>query len=71
MNIGDLVRYCSDPNDGRLGIVMSEVFDNRPTWEDEYPAVHVLTRHQHTGEEGMWTWLLEDIEVVSSVDGTV
>ncbi len=65
MKIGDLVRYCADPNDNRLGIVMSAVFDSRPTWEDEYPAVHVLTRHEHTNEEGTWTWLLEDIEVLS------
>ena len=71
MKIGDLVRYCADPNDGRLGIVMSEVYDLRPKWHDVYPAVQVLTRHQHTGEEGTWTWQLEDIEVVSSVDGTV
>ena len=65
MRIGDLVRYCADPNDGRLGIVMSAVFDMRPTWEDEHPAVCVLTRHEQTGEEGMWTWHLEDIEVLS------
>ena len=65
MRIGDLVRYCSDSNDGRLGIVMSEVFDMRPTWEDDHPAVWVLTRHSHSGEEGEWTWLLEDIEVLS------
>jgi hypothetical protein len=50
---------------------MSEVFDMRPDWEDAHLAVQVLARHQHTGEEGMWTWQLEDIEVVSSVDGTV
>ena len=65
MKVGDLVRYCADSDDGRLGIVMSEVFDMRPTWEDEYPGVDVLTRHQHTGEEGMWTWQLKEIEVVS------
>ena len=64
MKVGDLVRYCADPNDGRLGIVISEVFDNRPTWEGEYPAVHVLPRHQHTGEEGTWTWQLADIEIL-------
>ena len=71
MNIGDLVRYCADPNDRRLGIVMSEVFDQRPNWEDAHLAVQVLTRHGHTGDEGVWTWLLEDVEVVSSVDGTI
>ena len=60
LKVGDLVQHQGE----RLGIVISEVFDNRPTWEDEYPAVHVLTRHQHTGEEGMWTWHLEDIEVL-------
>ena len=70
MRIGDLVRrHQLDPAgrdlDRRLGIVMSEVFDMRPTWEDEHPAVHVLTRHSHSGEEGTWTWLLEDIEVLS------
>ena len=71
MKIGDLVRYCADCNDRRLGIVTSEVFDMRPDWGDAHIAVQVLARHQHTGEEGMWTWQLEDIEVVSSVDGTV
>jgi len=65
VNIGDLVRYCADPNDGRLGIVMSEVFDMRPDWEDEHPAVWVLTRHGHTGEEGEWAWQLADIEILS------
>ena len=65
MKIGDLVRYCADSDDGRLGIVMSEVFDTRPHWEDAHLAVHVLTRHSHSGEEGEWTWLLEDIEVLS------
>jgi hypothetical protein len=65
MKIGDLVRYCSDPNDGRLGIVISEVFDMRPNWEDPHLAVQVLTRHQHSGEEGTWTWQLEDIRIVS------
>ena len=70
MRIGDLVRrHQLDPagrdSDKRLGIVMSEVFDMRPTWEDEHPAVWVLTRHSHSGEEGEWTWLLEDIEVLS------
>jgi hypothetical protein len=62
VKIGDLVRYC---NDGRLGLVVSEVFEQRPKWEDEHPAVHVLTSHSHTGEEGTWTWLLKEIEVVS------
>ena len=62
MKIGDLVTWR---NDGRLGIVMSEVFDQRPKWKDEHPAVQVRTRHGHTGEQGTWTWLLEDIEVVS------
>ena len=65
MRIGDLVRYCADSDDGRLGIVMSEVFDTRPKWHAEYPGVDVLTRHQHTGEEGTYMWMLEDIEVVS------
>jgi len=41
------------------------VFDMRPDWEDTHLAVQVLTRHQHTGEEGTWTWQLEDVEVVS------
>ena len=62
MKIGDLVRYCDD---GRLGIVMSDVFDQRPNWELPHLAVWVLTRHGHTGEEGVWTWLLEEIEVLS------
>jgi hypothetical protein len=44
---------------------MSEVFDMRPDWEDAHLAVQVLTRHQHTGEEGTWTWQLEDIEILS------
>ncbi len=65
MRIGDLVRYCSDSNDGRLGLVVSEIFDTRPDWHDFYPAVDVLTRHQHTGEEGRYVWMLEDIEVLS------
>ena len=64
LKVGDLVRYCSDPNDGRLGIVISEVFDFRPTWEDYHPAVEVRTKHGHTGEEGVWMWHLEDIEVL-------
>jgi len=65
MKIGDLVRYCADRDDGRLGIVISEVYDMRPNWEDPHLAVQVLTRHQHTGEEGTWTWQLEDIRIVS------
>jgi hypothetical protein len=65
VRIGDLVRYCSDSNDGRLGLVVSEIFDTRPDWHDFYPAVDVLTRHQHTGEEGRYVWMLEDIEVLS------
>ena len=67
MHVGDLVRYCADPTDGRLGIVVSEVFDMRPQWLDVYPAVEVRTKHEHTGEKGVWMWMLEDIEVVSSV----
>jgi len=67
MHVGDLVRYCADPTDGRLGIVVSEVFDMRPQWLDVYPAVEVRTKHEHTGEEGVWMWMLDDIEVVSSV----
>jgi hypothetical protein len=68
MKIGDLVMYRDN---GLLGVVMSEVFDFRPKWHAEYPAVEVVTRHAHTGEEGVWTWLLEDIKVVSTVDGTI
>ena len=72
MNIGDLVRYCTDPTDGRLGIVVSEVFDTRPKWHAEYPAVQVRARHALApDEEGIYIWQLEDIEVVSSVDGTI
>ena len=62
MKIGDLVRYCDDR---RLGIVISEVYDMRPDWEDAHLAVQVLTRHGLSGEEGTWTWLLENIEVLS------
>ena len=62
MKIGDLVRYCDDR---RLGIVISEVYDMRPDWEDAHLAVQVRTRHGLTGEEGVWTWLLEEIEVLS------
>ena len=65
MKIGDLVRYYADPDDGRLGIVISEVYDMRPDWEDAHLAVQVLARHQHTGEEGTWTWQLQDIEILS------
>ena len=64
LKVGDLVRYCSDPNDGRLGIVISEVFDMRPKWLDVYPAVEVRTKHEHTGEEGVWMWMLDDLEVL-------
>ncbi len=64
MKIGDLVAR-HDLDDPRLGIVMSEIFDFRPKWKDEYPAVQVLTRHSRTDEEGVWIWQLEDIKVVS------
>ena len=60
--VGDLVRWRGE----RLGIVMSEVFDMRPAWKDEHPAVRVRTRHGLSGEEGTWLWLLEDIEVISA-----
>ena len=66
--VGDLVQFRDDQ---RLGIVVSEVFDMRPTWSDYHPAVEVRTKHEHTGEEGVWMWMLDDIEVVSSVDGAV
>lgn len=59
-NIGDLV---TRQGDNRLGIVMSEAFDFR---HNEL-AVEVLTHHFHTGEESIWIWLLEDIEVLSEV----
>ena len=63
MKIGDLVTWR---NDGRLGIVMSEVFDMRPKWKDEHPAVHVQTRHALApDEEGLYIWLLEDIVVLN------
>ena len=72
MNIGDLVRYCADCDDRRLGIVVSEVFDTRPKWHAEYPAVQVRARHAlEPDEEGIYIWQLEDIEVVSSVDGAI
>ena len=58
LKVGDLV---TRRNDGRLGIVMSEAFD----FLHNELAVKVLTRHFHTGEEGIWTWQLEDIEVLS------
>ena len=62
MKTGDLVTWRGD---GRLGIVMSEMFDMRPKWKDEHPAVLVRTRHSRSHDEGIWTWLLEDIEVLS------
>ena len=69
LKVGDLVQFRDDQ---RLGIVVSEVFDMRPTWSDFHPAVHVRTRHGlPPHDEGVWTWLLEDIKVMSSVDGTV
>jgi len=72
VNIGDLVRYCADCDDRRLGIVVSEVFDTRPKWHAEYPAVQVRARHAlEPDEEGIYIWQLEDIEVVSSVDGAI
>ena len=62
MNPGDLVLWRKE----RLGLVMSKVFDFRPKWKDEHPAVRVLT---HRGlpphDRGFWTWLLEDIEVIN------
>ena len=60
LKVGDLVQHQGE----RLGIVISEVFDFRPTWEDYHPAVEVRTKHGLTGEEGVWMWLLEDIEVL-------
>ena len=63
VNVGDLVRYC-DPNDGRLGIVISEVFYMLPKWLDVYTAVEVRTKHAHTGEEGVWMLMLDYIEVL-------
>ena len=62
LKVGDLVQFRDDQ---RLGIVVSEVFDIRPQWLDVYPAVEVRTKHEHTGEEGVWMWMLEDIEVLS------
>jgi hypothetical protein len=61
VKVGDIVLWRKE----RLGIVMSEVFDQRPKWKDEHPAVRVLTKHGLTSERGFWTWLLEDIEVIS------
>ena len=61
MKIGDLLMWRNE----RLGIVVSEVFDMRPKWKDEHPAVQVHTTHGRSGEVGTWTWLLEDIEVIS------
>ena len=61
MKVGDLVQWRKE----RLGIVISDVFDQRPTWKDEHPAVQVHTKHGLTGEVGTWTWLLEDIETIS------
>jgi len=75
-NIGDLVRRHSGTKigdlvqhqDNRIGIVLSEVFDFRPTWEDVYPAVLVRTRHGlPPHDEGDWIWQLEDIEVLGEV----
>ena len=57
----DIVRWRKEG----LGIVMSEVFDMRPKWKDDHPAVTVLTKHGLTGERGFWMWLLEDVEVIS------
>ena len=61
LKVGDLVTRNED---GRLGIVISEVFDMRPKWLDVYPAVEVRTKHEHTGEEGVWMWMLDDLEVL-------
>jgi len=62
MKPGDLVQWHKE----RLGLVVSEIFDMRPKWKDEHPAVRVLTRHGHPPHDvGFWTWLLEDIEVIS------
>ena len=63
MKIGDLVQYRGE----RVGVVVSEVFDMRPTWNESHPAVQVRTQHGLTGEDGVWGWLLEDIKVVSKV----
>ena len=65
MKIGDLVSWRSQIKDSRLGVVISEVFDFRPEWPDEYPAVEVLTVHGSTQEEGVYIWQLEHIESVS------
>ena len=61
MKIGDLVQWRKE----RLGIVVSEIFDMRPKWKDEHPAIEAHTKHGLTGEVGTWLWLLEDIEVIS------
>ena len=62
MKYGDLVRWRKE----RLGLVVSEIFDMRPGWQDEHPAVQVLTRHGLPPHDlGLWLWLLEDIEVIS------
>jgi len=69
MKIGDLVTIHDD---GRLGIVVSEVFDFRPKWLEEYPAVHVRARHALApDEESIYIWQLKDIKVVSKVDGAI
>ncbi|HIC23679.1 MAG TPA: hypothetical protein EYO84_09655 [Planctomycetes bacterium] len=62
MKPGDLVQWRNE----RIGIVVSEIFDMRPTWKDEHPAVMVWTQHGHPPyNQGKWMWLLEDIEVLS------
>ncbi len=62
MKPGDLVQWRKE----RLGLVVSDVFDMRPKWKDEHPAVQVLTHHGlPPHDRGCWIWLLEDIEVVS------
>jgi len=62
MKAGSLVQWRKE----RLGIVVSEVFDMRPTWKEEHPAVRVFTHHaQSPHDRGFWTWLLEDIEVIN------
>ena len=62
VKIGDLVQRLGDE---RLGIIMSEVFDFRASWKEEYLAVKVRSRHNHTQEQGDWIWQVEDIKVVS------
>jgi hypothetical protein len=61
VKLGDLVKWRGE----RYGLISSEVFDQRPNWKDEHPAVRVWTCHGLTNELGTWTWLLEDIEVIS------